>query len=547
MDTKGVNVKKVTFQQEAREGLKTGVDLISNAVKATLGPKGRNVVYGNHYGYPIATKDGVTVARQVEAVDPVEQLGVLLVRQASQKTADDAGDGTTTACVVTQAIYDRGLESIDEEGINPVLLKKGIDSAIVQVVEFVEKRSVNINDDKDIENVATVSANNDRAIGKIIAKAISKVGKEGVITIEDNYSSPETFIDVVEGMTINEGMMSPYFVTNPVKPEAFYENPYILILDDTLNSVSDIDKIVQMSIGEKQRPLVVICHGVGENTMRSICHARVKDRMPILVCKAPQFAQYRTECLIDLAILTGGEVVGGQSPVPIDKVELSDLGECANIRATKHATTIVGGKGEEGDLAKRIKELEEVIDSASSDYEREKTQERLAKLTMGVAVIKVGAPTEVEQKERKARVDDALHATKAAIDEGIVPGGGIMLYRASMALETPKNGTLDEVTGYDIVREAIKSPLRQIGSNSGIETMDIEEYIKVSPDSLNGYNFLTEEYGNLIEMGVIDPTKVVIMALKNGASVAGMLLTTEVCIVETEELEYARTPKPKSE
>jgi len=416
------------------------------------------------------------------------------------------------------------------------------------VVKYVQGCAKEISGSESIENVATISANNDKSIGYIIRDAIEKVGEDGVITIEDNYNNPNIKIETVEGMQFNEGMLNPYFITNPQKYEASYDEPYILIVDGVITSTKGIDKVAQITITNSQRPLVVISHGISEGVLKAISYTRMKEGMkfPLLCVKAPQFAQYRSEMLIDLAKLTGGDVVGKDSGLSIEKVTLDNLGECQNITSNKFSTTFVGGRGNKDTINLRIQELEDSINSANDDYHKEKCQERLAKLTSGVAVIKVGAPTEVEQKERKMRVEDALHATKAALESGVVPGGGFSLFRAGYELRVPKESTKEEIIGYDIIKMALMSPVSQIAENAGRDISEIIPEIVDKPDNY-GLDFLSEKYGDLFEMGVIDPVKVVVMALKNGASVAGMLLTTEVTIVEEREDVVERTPTPKSE
>jgi chaperonin GroEL len=536
-------MKIVLFSDEARLKLQKGINLISNAVKATLGPKGRNVLYGFHYGYPISTKDGVTVARQVECKDQMEQLGLLAVRQAAVKTADDTGDGTTTASLLVQAIYNEGLKSI-VTGCNPVMVKKGIDKAVDAVVKFIEKHSIKV-EKKDILNVATISANNDRAVGQIVAEALEKVGDDGVITIEDSPDE-ETSIDIVDGMQLNEGYLSHYFVTPPLeKLICRYENPYILLVDGTIDNPMAIKKIVEDVIVGEKRPLVIICHGMSPVTLQVLVSNRVQSGLPLVACKASQFAQFRTDLLGDMAALTGATVVGSVSGVYFQHLKIEHLGQCEVFKSGKSYTNIAGGKGNPSTIAMRIQQIEAELKGATSDYEKQKLQERYAKLTSGVAVIKVGAQTEVEQKEKKMRVEDALCATRTAIEGGVVVGSGVMLLRASkIAIEVP---TQDEKIGVDIVKRAIVAVIEQIAVNAGLEVGDIKAEIVRNENTNYGYDFLNDKYGDLIEMGIIDPTKVVVMALRNGASVAGMLLGTEVLIAEEEEQELTRTPRGKSE
>lgn len=536
--------KLVTFGAEARNKLKDGVDLIANAVKATLGPKGRNVIYAYHYGFPICTKDGVTVARQVDHSDQQSQVGLLLVRQAAQKTADDAGDGTTTASVLVQAIYTEGLKCLST-GANPILIKRGIDKAVDQVLTYIDTVSIPVGEDKQMmKNIASISANNDSAVGDIIVEAIEKVGKNGVITIEDNHMGTNTYVETVEGMQLNEGMFSPFFCTDTTKMEATYSNPKILLVDGEIESVQQVGNIIEQVI-KSSRPLVIICSGISNNVLQAMVASRAKSMIPLLVCKAPQFGQFRTEQMLDISCLIGGVVVGAATGIGFGDVTIETLGEADSIMATRFATTIVGGKSTEARVKERIAQIESEIAKSESDYDKEKLQERLAKLTSGVAVIKVGAQTEVELKEIKMRIEDSLHATRAAIEEGIVPGGGIVYLQASRSLID--SGTEEEIIGVRIIKRALLEPIKTIAYNAGLEDK-IGEII--ANNSLTyprrGYNFLNNEYGDMIEMGVIDPTKVIKLALKNAASAAGMLLTTEVCVNETIEDEPpSRTPRSK--
>lgn len=547
--------KEVTFGIEARSKLQQGVNKIADAVKATLGPKGRNVIYSYPYGYPICTKDGVTVARQVDHNDPQAQMGVLIVRQAAQKTADDAGDGTTTACVMTQAIYNKGLESL-ATGANPILIKRGIDKAVEEVLKYIDSVSINVGKDiKMMKNVASISGNNDYAVGNIIVEAIEKVGENGVITIEDNHMGTSTIVESVEGMQLNEGIFSPFFCTDPTKMEASYSNAKILLVDGEIESVNQVDKIIDQVI-KAGRPMVIICAGLSMHVLQAMVASRAKNMIPLLVCKAPQFGQFRTEQMLDISCLIGGVLVSAATGVGFGDVTMETLGEADSIMATRSTTTIVGGKATEARVQERISQIEAEMTKAESDYDKEKLQERLAKLTSGVAVIKVGAQTEVELKEIKMRIEDSLHATRAAIEEGIVPGGGVVYLQASRSLK--EEGSEEELIGYRIVKKALLEPIKTMAANAGLEDGEIiatilqnDKLFKDVTDKDNsnfGYNFLTNEYGNLIVMGVIDPTKVVKLALKNAASAAGMLLTTEVCVNEIiEEEAPSRTPRPTSQ
>lgn len=551
--------KLVTFGVEARNKLKEGVDLISNSVKVTLGPKGRNAFYSYHYGYPISTKDGVTVARQVDSSDEQAQMGLLLVRQVAQKTADDAGDGTTTACILTQAIYNEGLKCLSS-GANPILIKRGIDKAVEKVLKYIDSVSITI-DQKDMKlfDIATISANNDPFIGKIIVEAISKVSKNGVITIEDNFLTTETYVDTVEGMQLNEGMMSPFFCTDMTKMEAVYKNAQILLVDGDIEAVSQIEAITNKSL-KNGKPFVIICNSMTPSVLQVLVATRAKSMVPILVCKAPQFGQFRTEQMLDMSCLIGGKLVGAATGIGFNDVDETDLGECDTITSTRHSTVIVGGKGSVDRVKERIKSIELEIEKAQSDYDKEKLQERLAKLTSGVAIVKIGAQTEVELKEIKMRVEDSLHAARAAIEDGIVSGGGVVYLQASKQLI--ETGDEEEVIGLRIIKKALLEPIKIMAFNAGLEGGEIISGIlnpltKVSiggelvANPNYGYNFLTDQYGDMIQMGVIDPTKVVKLALKNSASAAGMLLTTEVCINEVfeddDKPKLPKTPRPQSE
>ncbi len=552
-----MQIKNVTFGNEARVKLKQGVDLIANAVKVTLGPKGRNVLYGFHYGYPMATKDGVTVARQVECRDELGQLGLLLVRQVAQKTADDSGDGTTTASILVQAIYTEGLKSLST-GANPILIKRGIDKAVDQVVKYIDSVSIPVNKDQDLmRNIATISGNNDPAIGSLIIEAINEVGDNGVITLEDNYYDSRCYVETVEGMQLNEGMLSPFFCTDPVKMEASYKSPKILLIDGEVDNIRAIAPIVDEVIGKQGRPLVIICGNMTGGALQTLVANRAKSLIPILVCKSPQFGQFRTEQLMDIACLTGAIMVGAATGVGFNDITMDTLGEAENVSATKNSTTIVGGKGTADRVKERVAQIESEMAKSKSDYDKEKLQERLAKLTSGVAVVKIGGQTEVELKETKMRVEDSLHATRAAIEEGIVPGGGTVYLQASQQLV--EEGSEEEKIGMRIIKKALLEPIKCMAFNAGLEGAEIIANIIQNDKLFNnvtdnkvsscfGYNFLNNEYGNLISLGVIDPTKVVKLALKNAASAAGMLLTTE-CTINEELLEdlMPKTPRPRSE
>lgn len=538
--------KVVTFGTDARQKMLNGVNLIANAVKATLGPKGRNAIYHFHYGFPIVTKDGVTVARQVDCRDGLEQIGLHIVRQVAQKTADDAGDGTTTACVLAQAIYGEGLKCLST-GANPILIKKGIDKAVSKVLDYIDSVSIPVGNNKQMmKNVATISGNNDSAVGDIIMEAIDKVGENGVITIEDNNMGTVTYVDSVEGMNLNEGMLSPFFCTDPIKMEATYANLKILLVDGEIETIKQIESVINNVIGKQGKSLVIICSGMAPAVLQTLVANRAKNMLPLLVCKCPQFGQFRTEQMLDISCLVGGIMVGAATGVGFDDILKGDevLGSANSITATRNSTTIVGDKNTKDKVQARITQIESEITKSESDYDKEKLRERLAKLTSGVAVIKVGSQTEVELKDLKMRIEDSLHATRAAIEEGIVPGGGVVYVQASRILK--EEGNQEEMTGIRIIKKALLAPIKTMAFNAGVEDGDI-----IANNSLSnpryGYNFLTNEYGDMIEMGIIDPTKVIKLALKNAASAAGMLLTTEVCINEESEEDLERkTPPPRS-
>jgi len=538
-------MKQTFFGDEARAKIKAGVDLLANSIKVTLGPKGRNVLLGNHFGYPISTKDGVTVAKAGEARDTSEQQGLLLIRQVSQKTADDAGDGTTTAAVLAQSIFNEGLKVLST-GCSPVAVKRGMDLAVMEAVEYIRNHIVKTPTPEDMRRVACISANNDDDTAKIVCDAIEKAGTDGVITIEDNYRDSATYIETVEGMQLNEGYLSPYFCTDLQKMEASYANPYILIADYEINHIQPLMKAFNLVMGEKPNPLVIIANNVTGQALQTLVMNRHKQGLPIIVCKAPYFGENRTEQLTDLALLTGGKVVGTSSGLTFENIELEDFGRCENVVATKHHTTFTGGNGNEEAVNARIAVLQTSIDKSESDYEKEKLQERLAKLTSGVAVIKVGAASEVELKEKKFRIEDALCATRAALEEGIVGGGGLMLLRASKYLSTLADVdqlTEEEKIGWKIICKAMQEPIKQIASNAGIDGSEIIAQLMLNNNINFGYDFLNNKYGDLMELGIIDPFKVVRLTLENAASVAGTMLITDCLIVEEWEDEIAKTPR----
>jgi chaperonin GroEL len=521
--------KLILFETEAREKLKRGVDALCNAVKVTLGPKGRNVVIEKKFGAPAITKDGVTVAKEIELEDPMENLGAQMVKEVASKTADAAGDGTTTATVLSQAIITAGLKSL-AAGANPMDLKRGIDKAVKRVVETLNEMSVHVGEDiTKIQQVATVSANNDIEIGKLIAEAMQKVGREGVITVEEAKGT-ETTVAVVEGMQFDRGYLSPYFVTNPETMEAELENAYVLIYDKKISTMKDLLPILERTV-QTGRPLLIISEEVEGEALATLVVNKLRGTLKIAAVKAPGFGDRRKAMLEDIAILTGGTVISEERGYKLENADLTYLGRADRISIDKDNTTIVGGKGESEDIKARVNQIKAQIETTTSDYDREKLQERLAKLAGGVAVLYIGAPTEVEMKEKKDRVDDALHATRAAVEEGIVPGGGVAYIRAMSGLVNFKGDNDDERTGIDIVRRAIEEPLRQISANAGLEGSVIVQKVKTGKGAY-GFNARTETYGDLYVDGVIDPTKVTRIALENAASIASMLLTTECLIVD---------------
>ena len=527
--------KQIFFDIEARNKMKKGVDTLANAVKVTLGPKGRNVVIEKKFGAPQVTKDGVTVAKEIELDDAIENMGAQMVKEVASKTADIAGDGTTTATVLAQAIISEGLKNV-AAGANPMDLKRGIDKAVIAIVENLRAQSQKVGDDSSkIEQVATISANSDETIGKLIAQAMEKVGKEGVITVEEAKGT-DTTVEVVEGMQFDRGYISPYFVTNSEKMEVELQNPYILIYDKKISAMKDILHILE-KVAQSSRPLVIIAEDLEGEALATLVVNKLRGTLKVAAVKAPGFGDRRKEMLQDIAILTAGIVISEDQGYKLDNADLTYLGQATSITIDKDNTTIVGGKGEKEGITARVNQIKSQIENTTSDYDREKLQERLAKLSGGVAVLYVGAATEVEMKEKKDRVDDALHATRAAVEEGIVPGGGVAYIRAIEALEGLKGLNEDETTGIQIIKRAIEEPLRQIVINSGIEGSIVVQKIKEGTADF-GFNARTEVYENLFAAGVIDPTKVSRVALENAASIAGMLLTTE-CVV-------ADRPEPKS-
>ncbi|MDQ3192458.1 MAG: chaperonin GroEL [Bacteroidota bacterium] len=524
--------KDITYNLEARDALKRGVDALANAVKVTLGPKGRNVIIDKKFGSPAITKDGVTVAKEIELSDPVENMGAQMLKEVASKTADLAGDGTTTATVLAQAIVTAGLKNV-AAGANPMDLKRGIDKAVEAVIENLKKQSQAVGDDnRKIEQVATISANNDNTIGKLIAEAMAKVTNEGVITVEEAKGT-ETTVEIVEGMQFDRGYISPYFVTNPDKMEAVLENPYILIYEKKVSAMKDLLPILEKSV-QSGRPLLIIAEDIDGEALATLVVNKIRGSLKIAAVKAPGFGDRRKAMLEDIAVLTGGTVISEEQGFKLENTELKDLGQAEKITIDKDNTTIVNGSGKKEDISGRVKQIKAQIESTSSDYDKEKLQERLAKLAGGVAVLYVGAATEVEMKEKKDRVDDALNATRAAVEEGIIPGGGVAYIRAIEALDKIKGINEDETTGVAIVKRAIEEPLRQIVANAGGEGSIVIQKVKEGKADF-GYNARTEVYENLLAAGVIDPTKVSRIALENAASIAGMLLTTECVLAEQKE------------
>lgn len=524
--------KEIVFGIDARDQLKKGVDELANAVKVTLGPKGRNVILEKKFGAPQITKDGVTVAKEIELSDPYQNAGAQLVKEVASKTGDDAGDGTTTAAVLAQSIVAEGLKNVTA-GANPMDLKRGIDKAVAKVVESIKAQSVEVGDNYDkIEQVASVSANNDPSIGQLLADAMRKVSKDGVITIEEAKGT-DTTIELVEGMQFDRGYLSAYFVTNTEKMECEMEKPYILIYDKKISNLKDMLPILEPAV-QTGRPLLIIAEDVDSEALTTLVVNRLRSQLKICAVKAPGFGDRRKEMLEDIAVLTGGLVISEEKGLTLEQATLEMLGTCEKITVTKDNTTIVNGAGTKANIEMRVNQIKSQIKSTTSDYDREKLQERLAKLSGGVAVLYVGAASEVEMKEKKDRVDDALCATRAAIEEGIVPGGGVAYIRAIDALEGMKGENPDETTGIGIIKRAIEEPLRQIVANAGKEGAVVVQKVREGKDDF-GYNARSDEYQNMHAAGVVDPAKVTRVALENAASIAGMFLTTECVVVEKKE------------
>jgi chaperonin GroEL len=522
--------KQITYGDESRQAILRGVNRLADAVKVTLGPKGRNVVLDKKFGSPLITKDGVTVAKEIELKEPLENMGAQMVREVASKTSDVAGDGTTTATVLAQAIYREGSKNVTA-GANPMELKRGIEKAVVAVTEELKKLSKPVKG-KMIAQVGTISANNDETIGAIIAEAMEKVGKDGVITVEE-AKTLETSLEVVEGMQFDRGYLSPYFVTDPERMEVALENPYILIHEKKISNMKDLLPVLE-KIAQQGAPLVIIAEDVEGEALATLVVNKLRGTLKVAAVKAPGYGDRRKAMLEDIAILTGGKAITEDLGIKLENIKIEDLGRAKKVTIDKDNTTIVEGAGKSKDIEGRVKQLRAQIEETTSDYDREKLQERLAKLVGGVAVIKVGAATETEMKEKKARVEDAMHATKAAVEEGIVPGGGVALLRSVKAIDGVK-AKGDEAVGVAIIRRALEEPLRQIASNAGLEGAVVVAKVRESKNPEEGFNALTDEYENLVDAGVIDPTKVVRSALQNAASIASLLLTTEALVSEIPE------------
>ena len=531
--------KQLKYDQEARQLILAGVEKLSRAVKATLGPRGRNVILDKKFGSPTITKDGVTVAKEIELQDPFENMGAQMVREVASKTSDIAGDGTTTATVLAEAIYREGLKNVTA-GANPMSLKRGVDAAVARIVEALKKQSKKVNSGDEIAQVATISANGEESIGKIIAEAMEKVGKDGTITVEE-AKSIETTLDVVEGMQFDKGYLSPYFVTNAEAMETELEDAYLLIYEKKISSLQDLLPLLQ-TVAKSGRPLVIIAEDVEGEALATLVVNKLRGTLQIAAVKAPGFGDRRKAMMEDIAILTGGRFISEDLGVKLESVQVGDLGRAKRVSIDKDNTTIVEGAGKSSDIQGRISQIRRQIEETTSDYDREKLQERLAKLAGGVAVINVGAATESEMKEKKARVEDALHATRAAVEEGIVAGGGVALIRAQASLEDLKLGG-DEAIGAEIIRKACEAPLRQLVDNAGIEGAVVVQEVKKAKGN-NGYNVASGEYVDMVKAGIIDPTKVTRSALQNASSIAALLLTTECMITEIPEKKEAPPAMP---
>ncbi|MDR9387399.1 MAG: chaperonin GroEL [Balneolaceae bacterium] len=532
--------KNIHYDLEARDALKRGVDKLANAVKVTLGPRGRNVVIEKSFGAPNVTKDGVTVAKEVELTDKVENSGAQMVKEVASRTSDNAGDGTTTATVLAQSIIQQGLKNVTA-GANPMDLKRGIDTAVEGVITELRSMSKEISGREEIAQVGTISANNDNAIGSLIADAMEKVGKDGVITVEEAKGT-ETYLETVEGMQFDRGYLSPYFVTNSDNMTTEFEAPYILIFDKKISNMKDLLPILE-KVMQSGKPLLIIAEDVEGEALATLVVNKLRGSLKIAAVKAPGFGDRRKAMLEDLAILTGGTVISEERGYKLENATLDFLGQVDRVTIDKDNTTIVGGKGKDEDIKARVNQIRSQIENTTSDYDREKLQERLAKLAGGVAVLYIGAASEVEMKEKKARVEDALHATRAAVEEGIVPGGGVALLRALKGADGLKGENSDQEVGFDIIRRALQAPLRTIAANAGVEGSIVVQKV-LDGEGAHGYNARTEVYEDLLAAGVIDPTKVTRSALENAASVAGLLLTTEAIIVEKPEEKEAAPAMP---
>ncbi len=530
--------KSLLFDTDARDKLKKGVDALADAVKVTLGPKGRNVIIDKKFGAPTVTKDGVSVAKEIELKDPIENMGAQLVKEVASKTADQAGDGTTTATVLAQAIFTTGIKNV-AAGANPMDLKRGIDKAVRNVVKYLKDSSKQVNSSKEIAQVATISANNDQEIGNMIAEAMDKVGKDGVITVEEAKGT-ETEVKIVEGMQFDRGYLSPYFVTNTEKMEAELENPYILIYDKKISAMKDLLPILEAT-AQTGKPLLIISEEVDGEALATLVVNKIRGTLKIAAVKAPGFGDRRKAMLEDIAVLTGGVVISEERGYKLENATIDYLGTAEKVIIDKDNTTVVNGSGKTDDIKARINQIKQQIENTTSDYDKEKLQERLAKLSGGVGILYIGAATEVEMKEKKDRVDDALHATRAAVEEGVVVGGGTAFIRALSTLDKVDTVNEDEKTGVNIVRTALEAPLRTIVANAGIESSIIVQKVKDLKGD-EGFNARTNEYENLVKSGVIDPTKVTRLALENAASIAALLLTTECVVADEPEKESAGMP-----
>lgn len=531
--------KQLLYNQEARRKVLSGVEKLASAVKVTLGPKGRNVVLDKKFGSPTITKDGVTVAKEIELEDPFENMGAQLVKEVAEKTSDVAGDGTTTATILAEAIYREGLKNVTA-GANPMALKRGIEKAVERVVEELKKLSRQVKDKKEIAQVATIAANNDSSIGELIAEAMDKVGKDGVITVEESKTM-STNLEVVEGMQFDQGYLSPYFVTDTERMEAVLEEPYILIYEKKISAVKDLLPVLE-KVARTGKPILIIAEDVEGEALATLVVNKIRGTLSCCAVKAPGYGERRKAMLQDIAILTGGRAITEDLGIKLESVELEDLGRAKRVTIDKENTTIVGGEGSSKEIEARINQIKKQIEETDSDYDREKLQERLAKLAGGVAVINVGAATETEMKEKKARVEDALHATRAAVEEGIVPGGGVALLRCIPALDNLKLEG-DEQIGVDIIRRVLEEPIRQLAFNAGEEGSVIVERVKSEKQNV-GFNVATGKFEDMFEAGIIDPTKVTRTALENAASIASLLLTTEALVTEIPEKEKEKTPSP---